>query len=355
MNFYLSSEVLDLESKHTQRAKKLDLDKFLFFFDRTFPGRDVRMWDIVTTASFLRALREEYASASVYRTFATLTNFAQFLIDHEVFPPVKHPTRGVGKNVLPKRELQPADGVRAEIRTSGGYSKEYFASSDEMFDTYLQAGEKAFLTGSSRRSLPYRDIAIVSMLYHSGLRVTELCSLKVSQIHPGQKRGGVWFYKVPCKGNRERNVYVPEEAYKLLVEYLDHERETILLAAQKRKGNKNKEGKTESFKPSPFVFLSAMGKRLTQSTVWNIVQKFNRAAERHILTTTGQKVKLSAHPHSFRHERGFKLRELGLGDSVVANGLGHADTSQVARYSRHSEGDQEEVLERASKRSSTER
>jgi integrase len=56
-------------------------------------------------------------------------------------------------------------------------------------------------------------------------------------------------------------------------------------------------------------------------------------------------VTIKIHPHSFRHERGFNLKDAGLGDAMVAEQLGHSGTGQIARYSRRSEYDEEEMLE----------
>jgi|GEM_PF-6855366 site-specific recombinase XerD len=79
MSFYLYKEVIGIESPHTARAKTYDVHKLLAF-SRHANIPSVSSWDRAFSNSFITALEKEYAIGTVHRIYATVTNFARFLI-----------------------------------------------------------------------------------------------------------------------------------------------------------------------------------------------------------------------------------------------------------------------------------
>lgn len=315
MEFYLYKEVVGIESKHTARAKAYDLHKLMAFFDFSADMQAIGLWDKALTASLVTALEREYETASVYRIFATITNFVKFLILHEIIKPVDNPTEGIR---LQDQELPPPKGVQL-IAT--GRAKASYLSSAKMYDLLMTAAQyfidKKDPANKRDRTMPYRDAAIVALLYNTGLRVEELCSITLSQMDMIPD-GGMWLRNVKCKGKKTRKSYVKEEAVLVLLDYIDKER-----------------GENPGF-----MFQSWRGNRLNQPDIWRIVKNIALKAQGGLPAG----VIIDIHPHSLRHERGYNLKQAGLGDATVAEQLGHRGTGQVARYSRRTEEDEANLL-----------
>jgi integrase/recombinase XerD len=144
----------------------------------------------------------------------------------------------------------------------------------------------------------FRDRCMLEMLYASGLRVSELCTLPVSAID--MQRGLV---KVFGKGAKERLVPLHDEALKLLSEYLSRWR--------------------GQFSPKvPLCFLNRSGKGLTRQYAWKMVRKYALAAG----------ITRAISPHTFRHSFATHLLEGGADLRAVQMLLGHADISATEIY-----------------------
>ncbi len=313
INFYLYKEVFGIESPHTARAKVYDLHKLTAFFEYS-NITSIAFWDKAITSSFVEALEKEYEVSSVYRTFATITNFVSFLILHEAIKPIDNPTTGIR---LRDQELPAPQGV--QLLNKLGNAPQL--TSQEIYQLLLNAGQSLIndkITAEKKsRALPYRNLAIIAALYGAGLRVDEICGITISQLDQIPV-GGMWLRNVKCKGKRVRKAYLKADAVALLLQYIDKER-----------------GWGQGY-----VFQSANKQKLDQSTVWRILQKIAARAQEGLPAGT----RIDIHPHSLRHERGYNLHRAGVGDAMIAQALGHAGTGQVARYSRRSEEDEAELL-----------
>jgi integrase/recombinase XerD len=145
-----------------------------------------------------------------------------------------------------------------------------------------------------------RDRAILELLYACGLRVSELTGLDTDRIDlPGL---GV---RVIGKGNRERRIPMGEEARERMQHYL----------AGPRAG-------WTAGRPSPAVFVSQRGARLTRESVWRLVKRWAQAAG----------VSARVTPHTFRHSFATHLLEGGADLRVVQTLLGHASISTTQLY-----------------------
>jgi integrase/recombinase XerD len=145
-----------------------------------------------------------------------------------------------------------------------------------------------------------RDRAMFEILYATGLRVTELVSIKLNDIN---LQSG--FLISLGKGSKERLVPVGQEALKRLKEYLTGARIKLL---------KNR--------PSPFVFLNHSGEKLTR-------QGFAKILKQHALKA-GLATNVS--PHTLRHTFATHLLEGGADLRAVQEMLGHADISTTQIY-----------------------
>jgi len=146
-----------------------------------------------------------------------------------------------------------------------------------------------------------RDKALINVLYSSGLRVSELITLKLTNILWDEK-----MIRVIGKGQKERLVPMGEPAYICLLDYIETLRPRLA-----RKGA----GKG-------FIFLNARGNPITRMTAWNILH--------HNAVQAGISSKVS--PHTLRHSFATHLLEGGADLRVVQEMLGHADITTTQVY-----------------------
>jgi integrase/recombinase XerD len=151
--------------------------------------------------------------------------------------------------------------------------------------------------------LGLRDRAMLEVLYSTGLRVSELTSLRVMDLDT----------KVGCvrcigKGDKERIVPVGRKALAMVEKYLRHGR-TALIAT-----NRTSSG--------AFLFVNRRGGRISRVGVWKIFSSYGRKA--------GLRVPLT--PHMLRHSFATHLLERGADLRSVQLMLGHSDISTTQIY-----------------------
>ena len=146
-----------------------------------------------------------------------------------------------------------------------------------------------------------RNKAMLEVLYGCGLRVTELCQLKISNLFLD-----VEFIKVTGKGNKERLIPIGSEAIKFLKIYLEESRVHINI----------KRGKED------FVFLNRLGNPISRVMIFMIIKSL--AAE------VGMKKNIS--PHTFRHSFATHLVEGGADLRAVQEMLGHESITTTEIY-----------------------
>jgi integrase/recombinase XerD len=148
--------------------------------------------------------------------------------------------------------------------------------------------------------LGHRDRTMLEVLYATGLRVSELVSLKHNQVNLNQ---GVM--RVVGKGNRERLIPLGEEAVKWLQQFMQGPRAEILLERQ-----------------TDYLFPTRRGDRMTRQAFWHIIKRYSKKA--------GVEKELS--PHTLRHAFATHLLNHGADLRVVQMLLGHSDLSTTQIY-----------------------
>ena len=148
--------------------------------------------------------------------------------------------------------------------------------------------------------LGLRDRAMLELMYASGLRVSELVSLKVIDI---SLNDGV--LRVLGKGSKERLVPFGGEARRWIERYIDESRPAILDGQQ-----------------TPDLFVTARGAGMTRVMFWVIVKKQAAAAGIHVPLS----------PHTLRHAFATHLLNHGADLRAVQMLLGHADISTTTIY-----------------------
>lgn len=258
-------------SANTVSAYQRDLSKFNAFVQkRKLTLESVSRDDVV---DFLAGLyRGKLESRTVARNLVTLRNFFRFSQVQELIP------------TDPSQNLE-SPKIR---RTLPGYLR-------------LEEVERLLAQPDAKTALGLRDRAMLEVLYSTGLRVSELTGLRVTDMDT----------KVGCircigKGDKERIVPAGRKALGMVEKYLRDARPKLL-------------GKGVS---SPALFVNRRGVALSRVGVWKILSAYGRRA--------GLRVALT--PHMLRHSFATHLLERGADLRSVQLMLGHADISTTQIY-----------------------
>ncbi|MEK5238604.1 site-specific tyrosine recombinase XerD [Paenibacillus sp. FSL L8-0470] len=159
-----------------------------------------------------------------------------------------------------------------------------------------------------------RDKAMLELLYATGIRVTELITLNVEDVHTDLK-----FARCSGASGKERVVPIGAIAAECVAGYTSGMRDKLL------RGNQEE----------PALFLNSLGGRLTRQGFWKIIKKYAREAQ----------IEQDITPHTLRHSFAAHLLEGGADLRSVQQMLGHADISTTQIYSGIARKNMKEVYE----------
>jgi len=152
--------------------------------------------------------------------------------------------------------------------------------------------------GTSNENI--RDLAMLELLYATGLRVSELVGLKLREVNLDSG-----YLMTLGKGNKERLVPIGESACQRVTAYLEGVRCRLDPTGQNR-----------------FLFLSRLGDAMSRQAFWNIIKKRAGLAG----------IRKNISPHTLRHSFATHLLENGADLRSVQVMLGHADLSTTQIY-----------------------
>jgi len=246
-------------------------------------------WDqltLETVGQYLRALESRgLAVSSIARHVATLRVFCRFL---------------TSESYLPENPVEQLSQPSAWQRLPNVMGR-------EQVEALLAAPDAS-------DPLYARDVAMLELLYASGLRATEVAELRTDSLHP--QLGVV---RVIGKGNKERIVPVGKPALEAVQRYL-RELRPQLLREDKRTDR---------------LLLSRSGSPITRVVVWQIVR---RHAERAGLR--------GIHPHLLRHSYATHMLAGGADLRVVQELLGYSNTQTTQIYTHVDRSRLKEVITR---------
>lgn len=269
-------------SPHTLRNYRSDLLQFRDYLARSRSQTtiDIKSVDALSIRGFLGFLFErEKKKTSIARKLAAVRAFFKFLA----------------------REGALAENPAATISTPKLDKTLPRILTEEELNSMLDCVGEAAKTGNP---LLRRDLAILELLYASGLRVSELVGLDLRSVNFGDR-----MLLVRGKGRKERIVPFGSKASRALDDYLPA-RERILKDAKKT-------GMTA-------LFVNARGERLTSRSVDRIVKRYVR--------TFGPSLRVS--PHSLRHAFASHLLTEGADLRAIQEMLGHASLATTQKYTQ---------------------
>jgi integrase/recombinase XerD len=278
-------------SNNTIAAYRNDLAQFEKFAGSE-PGRK-NPWQVVNgdhVVAFVEDLRaRDYKDATVARKIAAVKSFfgflsAEGLVSQDPTEQLKSPS--VGKQ-LP-RALTPKEV-------------------DELLEQ------------PARRNTPEarRDKAMLELLYATGLRVTELVSLDVSDISLESDPVTV---RCVGKGERERVLPLPQRPIDELRQYIFHVRPRLVRNRRETA-----------------LFVNRRGERLTRQGFWLILKNYAKEA----------KLDKAITPHTLRHTYATHMLSGGMSLRHVQDALGHASISTTQIYTQLTDGQKRTEYDKA--------
>ncbi|ASN12622.1 site-specific tyrosine recombinase XerD [Latilactobacillus sakei] len=175
--------------------------------------------------------------------------------------------------------------------------------------------ERLLKTPDTSTPLGLRDRAILEVLYATGLRVSELVHLKLTDLHLS-----LGLIQTLGKGDKERIIPIGDVAVDWINEYLERSRNRLT------KG-----------KDSPYLFVNFHGNGLTRQGIWKNLKAIVQAAG----------IDKGVTPHTLRHSFATVLLENGADLRIVQELLGHSDISTTQIYTHISKKHLTEVYQRS--------
>ncbi len=264
-------------NQNTMAAYRNDLGQLCAYLSQ----HDIENWPQVTRehiAGYLLEMREgqAYRPTTIARKIAALKSFFRYM-------------RSMGYIALDPVEKLEAPRIQKEL--PGVLSAEQISSLFHQVEVETPAG--------------LRDLAMLHMLYATGMRVTELVSLNMGDFDAQQAT-------VVCPGRngrnkRERVLPLPPIAVEATQHYIEEARPRLMLRHPDELA----------------LFLNHHGERLTRQGYWLIIKGYARQADITNIT-----------PHMLRHSFAMLMLKGGMELRSVQERLGHAHISTTQVYSQ---------------------
>ena len=256
-------------SPNTIQSYRRDLEKLQYFLREKYSIEKACEKDIAEFIKYLGKLN--LSSRSIARCLSAIKSFYKFLI---------------------------LEGVIKVNPTSNFSSPKIWLSLPRYLS--FEEVEKLLSLPDESSEIGLRDKAILETMYATGLRVSELITLKLENLN--LEHG---YLKCAGKGGKERIVPLGEIANQKIKSYLKFSRDKLL------KGEK-----------SEFLFVNYRGKKLTRQGLWKIIKSY--------ATKIGLRSKIT--PHILRHSFATHLLEKGADLRSVQLMLGHSQITTTQIY-----------------------
>ena len=259
-------------SQNTLMSYQRDIEQYIgFLLEKNV--KNIQQSSKATISTYMTWQNNQgRAITTISRSLASIRAFYRFLISHDFI--IGNPTIGLESPKVEKKLPQILSVEEVEI--------------------LLNQPQKMGLKG-------VRDKAMLELLYSTGIRVSELIALNVSDLDLQE-------LTLNCNhNNRERKIPVNRGCIDLMKEYLDMVRPFMLRD-----------------KAEQALFVNTNGNRLTRQGFWKIIKLYKNQA----------KINKDITPHTLRHSFAAHLLENGADLRSIQEMLGHSDISSTQVYAQ---------------------
>lgn len=260
------------KSSNTVESYKRDVTQYITYLYNSGLS-DVAAATKTTVLSYLLSLQKKgKASSTVSRTLASLRSFYMFMVQNGNVS--VNPTLNLEAPHVEKKMPQILSGREVEILL-----------------------EQPNVTDNKGM----RDKAMLELLYATGIRVSELINLEISDVN-------IPMSFIRCRGGKkERIIPIGNKAKDALVKYIEKARLEMI-----------KE------KNETALFVNCSGMKLSRQGFWKLIKHYQQEAG----------IKTDITPHTLRHSFAAHLLENGADLQSIQEMMGHADISSTQVYSR---------------------
>lgn len=270
----------------TLKAYEIDLRQFLDFI----PVRELPITREILS-DYLTHLHSHYEPKSVKRKIASIKAFFHYLEYEELI------------------DVNPFYKLRIQFREPRLLPKTIPLHTIETFLSTIYLAEQKARTPYQKKSI-LRDIAVIELLFATGMRISELCSL--SQLNVDLQSGTILIFG---KGAKERFLQIGnQDVIHALARY--------------------KEAFADELSECSWLFVNRLGHRLSEQSVRLMINHYceNAGIEMHIT------------PHMFRHSFATLLLEADVDIRYIQKMLGHSSITTTEIYTNVSMNKQKEIL-----------
>lgn len=270
----------------TIKAYRIDLTQFEAFI-LVYPS----FTDKVAINEYIISLHKEYKPKSVKRKIASLKAFFHYLLCEEIIP------------------FNPFDKINVKFREPQVLPRTIPASIIECFIATLYEQRKLAATQFQKDSI-LRDIAVIELLFATGVRISELCTLTLQQIDLTSYKIIIW-----GKGSKERMIQIGnDDVKKILSEYYLVFKNDILTTG--------------------WFFINRRHQRFSEQSVRAMIVKYLNLAA----------IDMHITPHMFRHSFATLLLEADVDIRYIQKLLGHSSIKTTEIYTNVSMSKQYTIL-----------
>ena len=271
----------------TLKAYRIDLNQF----SALIPLTDISSVTPATLENYIATLHQEYKPKSVKRKIASLKAFFHFLEYKEI----------VDRNPFNRVQVKFREPVTLP-KTIPLYTVEIFLSTIYKQRTYAK-------TNYQKRTA-LRDAAVIELLFATGMRISELCSLKMNDVNLYDRTILIF-----GKGSKERRIQIGnDDVLKTLEAY-------------------KKEFLTE-MQTCNYFFVNQTGRMLSDQSVRRMINKYASLAA----------IEMHITPHMFRHTFATSLLEADVDIRYIQVMLGHSSINVTEIYTHVAMSKQRDIL-----------
>lgn len=278
-------------SDFTQQFYEIDLRQFSKFMDKHSISSVVDV-DKNTIRNYVKAV-SHHKPNTTKRKLATVKVFFNFLEFEDIV------------SISPFRKINIAIKVPKKVPVSLSLTEV-----KQLFDYLEDERKQQLIVDNPYYPCIVRDIAILELMFASGMRIREICAIKFRDIDFDSKTIKVW-----GKGSRERMIYIPSEetwikicSYYQLFKIKIHELE--------------------------YFFISLDDRNINPQTIRFRITKYAK----------GAKINKNVTPHTFRHTYATLLLEQDVDLRHIQHLLGHSSITTTQMYTKVNSKKQREIL-----------